>query len=118
MDWQQLLISLTSSVDEELRLRNAYLMTENRILRNQIQGRLRLSDCDRTTLAAIGQQLGKKALEEVATIAQPHPILAWHRKRRVQQLGCSHQRKAPGRPPINQEIEALVMRMAREHRSE
>jgi len=25
MDWKQLLISITSSVDEELRLRNAYL---------------------------------------------------------------------------------------------
>jgi hypothetical protein len=27
MDWQQLLTSITSSVDEELRLRNAYLVT-------------------------------------------------------------------------------------------
>jgi len=40
MDWQQLLTSITSSVDEELRLCNAYLVTGNRILRKQIQGRL------------------------------------------------------------------------------
>ena len=39
MDWKQLLISIRSSVDEELRLRNTYLVTENRVLRQQIQGR-------------------------------------------------------------------------------
>ena len=43
MDWKQLLISITSSVDEELRFRNAYLVTENRILRKQIQGRVQLT---------------------------------------------------------------------------
>ncbi len=31
MDWKQLLASITGSVDEELRLRNAYLAVENRI---------------------------------------------------------------------------------------
>jgi len=50
------------------------------MLRQQIRGRLRLSDSDRKTLAAIGKKLGKYALEEVATIAKPDTILAWHRK--------------------------------------
>src|SRR5215469_9497471 len=36
MDWKQLLGSITTSVDEELRLRNAYLVAENRLLRQQI----------------------------------------------------------------------------------
>ena len=36
MDWKQLLVSITRSVDRELRLRNEYLASENRILRNQI----------------------------------------------------------------------------------
>src|ERR1700704_2958913 len=35
MDWKQLLTTTTRSVDEELRLRNAYLAVENRILRHQ-----------------------------------------------------------------------------------
>src|SRR2546430_17491190 len=38
MDWKKLLGSITESVDEELRLRNAYLVAENRILRQQISG--------------------------------------------------------------------------------
>jgi hypothetical protein len=37
MEWKQLLASITGSVDEELRVRNAYLAAENRILRNQLR---------------------------------------------------------------------------------
>ena len=70
----------TGSVDRELLLRNEYLVTENRILRDQLQGRLRLTDGERRTLAEIGKQLGKRALEEVASIVRPDTILGWHRK--------------------------------------
>ncbi len=55
MDWKQLLASITGSVDEELRLRNAYLAAGNRILRNQIKARrLLLTDAERKTLAEMG----------------------------------------------------------------
>jgi putative transposase len=37
MDWKQLLAYITGSVDQELLLRNGYLVTENRILRQQIR---------------------------------------------------------------------------------
>ena len=79
MNWKQLLASITDSVDEELRLRNAYLTAGNRILHHQITGRVPLANAERTTLAELGQKLGKKALAEVATIAQPDTSLAWHR---------------------------------------
>ncbi len=39
MDWKTMLAYVSGSVDEELLLRNEYLVAENRILRNQIQGR-------------------------------------------------------------------------------
>ena len=81
MDWKQLLASITGSVDEEHRLRNAYLAVENRILRDQMKARrLLLTDAERKTLAEIGHKLGRQALQEIATIAQPDTILAWHRK--------------------------------------
>jgi putative transposase len=66
MDWKQLLAYITGSVAEELLVRNEYLAAENRILRNQITGRLRLSDGERKTLAEIGIKLGKQALEAKA----------------------------------------------------
>ena len=90
MNWKQLLASITGSVDEELRLRNAYLTTENRILRHQIKGRVPRTNAERTTLAELGQKLGKKALAEVATIAQPDTILAWQGLGRVVLLPVAH----------------------------
>src|SRR5438132_2406954 len=104
MDWNHLLAYITGTVDQELLLRNAYLVTENRILRNQITGRVRLTDGERKALADIGQQLGKQALQEVAKIVKPDTILAWHRKFVAQKCDGSKHRKAPGRPTIDQEV--------------
>ena len=59
---------MTGTVDQGLLLRNEYLATENRVLRSQLKGRLRLSDSVRKALAGIGQKLGKHALEDVAHI--------------------------------------------------
>src|SRR2546428_10055505 len=115
MDWKHLLAYITGTVDQELLLRNEYLVTENRILRHQITGRVQLTDGERTMLAEIGQKLGKKALEAVANIVKPDTILAWHRKLGAQKCDGSTQRKAPGRPTTDQELEALVVRMAREN---
>jgi hypothetical protein len=118
MDWKQLLASITGSVDEELRLRNAYLAAENRILRNQIKARrLLLTDAERKTLAEMGHKLGRQALQEIAMIAQPDTILAWHRKFMDQHEVSSLQRQSVGRPRIAKELEDLVVRMARENRS-
>ena len=117
MDWKQLLVSITSSVDEELRLRNAYLVAENRILRNQITGRVHLTDAERQTLAELGQQLGKKALADVATIAQPDTILAWYRSLVAQPCHHVQPRQFVGRPRLDKALEDLVVRMARENRS-
>lgn len=57
-----------------------HLITGNRVLHAQIKGRLRLIDGERKTLAEIGKKLGKKVLEEVASIVKPETILAWHRR--------------------------------------
>jgi transposase InsO family protein len=117
MDWKQLLAYITGTVDQELLLRNEYLVTENRILRDQLKGRVRLSDGERKALAEIGQKLGKKALAEVAKIVKPDTILAWHRTLVAQKFDGSQQRKPPGRPTIDPELEALVVRMAQENRA-
>jgi len=117
MDWKKLLGSITASVDEEIRLRNAYLVAENRILRQQIIGRVPLTDGDRRTLAALGQQLGRQALEEIATVAKADTILAWHHKFVRRTIDTSAPHKSVGRPHIDQEIEDLAVQMARENYS-
>lgn len=115
MDWKTLLAYITGTVDQELLLRNEYLVTENRILRNQLKGRIQLSDGERKTLAVIGQKLGKQALEEVARIVKPDTILGWHRKLVAQKFDGSKQRQTLGRPRIDKELEALVVRLAKEN---
>jgi putative transposase len=80
MGWKNLLESISEPVNDHLRLRNAYLMAENRILRHRIDGRVQLTDGDRKELAEMGAKLGKKALETIATITKPETILAWNRR--------------------------------------
>jgi putative transposase len=117
MDWKTLLAYITGTVDQELLLRNEYLVTENQILRSQIKGRIRLRDDERKTLAEIGHKLGKRALQDVATLVKPDTILGWHRKFVAQKFDGSQQRKAPGRPMIDREVEDLVVHLAQENRS-
>src|SRR5215471_9674361 len=117
MDWKTLLAYITGTVDQELLVRNEYLVTENRILRHQLKGRLRLSDGERTALAEIGYRLGKQALQDVATIVKPDTILGWHRTLVAPKCDGFTQRQSPGRPKIDPELEALVMRLAQENRS-
>src|SRR5215510_4900962 len=117
MDWKTLLAYISGSVDEELLLRNEYLAAENRILRDQLKGRVQLTDAERQTLAEIGKKLGKKALEEVAQIVKPDTILAWQRKLAADKCDGSSQRKSPGRPRVDKALEDLVVQMAKENRS-
>ena len=80
MDWARILAFVTGMVDQELLARNEYLAAENRILKAQLNGGLKLSDAERATLGEIGHRLGRKVLGEVANVAQPDTILAWYRK--------------------------------------
>jgi hypothetical protein len=54
MDWARILAFVTGMVDQELLARNEYLAAENRILKAQLKGRLKLSDAERATLGEIG----------------------------------------------------------------
>ena len=117
MEWKTVLAYITGTVDQELLLRNEYLVAENRILRNQITGRVRLTDGERTTLAALGKRLGKKALAEVMSVVKPETLLAWHRKLIARKFDGSTYRRYPGRPRIDPAIEKLIIQFAQENRA-
>jgi putative transposase len=113
--WVRLLAYVTGSVNQELLLQNEYLAAENRILRAKLPSTLRLSNPERATLAEIGKRLGRKVLGQVACIAKPDTILAWYRKLVAQKFDGSKHRKYPGRPRVAADVEALVVRMAKEN---
>jgi hypothetical protein len=116
MDWARILAYVTGTMDQELLARNEYLAPENRILKAQLIGRLKLSDAERGVLGEIGHRLGGKVLADVATIARPDTILGWYRKLVARKFDGSKARRGPGRPRIKPEVEHLIIRMASENR--
>src|SRR5712664_1348782 len=116
MDWARILAFVTGMVDKELLARIEYLAAENRILKAQLKGRLKLSDAARATLGEIGHRLGCKVLGEVANVARPDTILAWYRKLVARKFDGSKAPRGPDRPRIKREVEQLIVRMAEENR--
>src|SRR4029434_7570058 len=98
MNWKNLLASVSESVNDHLRLRNTYLVAENRILRNQIAGRVQLTDSERQELAELGTQLCTKIPTENCAVAKAETILAWPRTYAAQRVDTSESLKSVGRP--------------------
>jgi transposase InsO family protein len=88
-----------------------YLVEENRVLKEQLGGRrLQLTDDQRRRLAAKGKALGRKVLDEVATIVTPDTIMRWHR--RLIAAKWTYTTKRIGRPGIMKAIRKLIVQMA------
>jgi putative transposase len=117
MNWKRMLAYVTDSVDQELLLRNQYLVTENRVLRNQIKGRVVLSDPERLGLATIAKQLSRKALAEVAQIVRPETLLAWHRRLIAEKFDDFKNRSAVEPRSTTAEVHELVLRFAQDNRA-
>jgi len=74
-----------------------YLREENCVLREQLAGkRIRYTDDQRRRLAEKAKTLGRKALEEIATLVRPETLLAWHRKLIAQKYDGSREPDARG----------------------
>ena len=92
-----------------------YLLEENRLLREQLEGRrLRLTDDQRRRLAVKGKVLGRRVLGEVAGIVTPDTILRWYRRLVARKYDGSR-RRDPGRPRTKSDLAGLVLRMAKEN---
>ncbi len=90
----------------------AYLVEENRVLKERVRGRaLRLNDDQRRRLAAKAKLLGRKALNAVATIVTPDTLMRWH-KRLIAAKWTYAAKKRVGRPGLMKRIKALIVRMA------
>jgi len=115
--WVRLLAFVTVLVNQRLLFQCEYLAAENRILRAHLPTKIRLSDSERRTLAEIGKRLGRNLLADVACVAKPETILGWYRRLIARKFDGSKHRSYPGRPRIQPEIEALIVRVAQENGS-
>ena len=111
-----LVIALAGWLNRQQQAVIDYLIEENRVLKDQLEGqRLRFTDEQRIRLAVKAKVLGRRSLDELETLVTPDTLLAWHRKLIAQKW--TYARKGPGRPRVAQEITDLVLRMARENSS-
>ena len=114
--WQLLVITLAGWINRRQQQVIDYLVEENRILKGQLRGRrVRLTGDERRRLAVKGKAIGRRALDEVASIVTPDTILGWYRKLVARKWDFSKRRRKVGRPRVDVEIPKLVVRMAREN---
>jgi transposase InsO family protein len=113
---QILLFTISGWVNRRQQDMIAYLVEENRVLKEQSKGRkLRLTDDQRRRLAAKAKRLGRQSLNRVATIVTPDTLMRWHR--RLIALKWTYEAKRVGRPGLMKAIAGLVVRMAQENSS-
>ena len=116
--WQLLLLILAGWINRHQQEVLEYLRIENQVLKEKLgKKRILLTDDQRRRLAVKGKVLGRKALQEIATIVTPDTILRWHRQLVAQRWDYSDRRQKLGRPPISKETIELLLRMARENPS-
>ena len=76
-----LVIALASWLNRQQQMVIDYLIEENRVLKEQVEGqRLRFTDEQRMRLAMKAKGLGRRLLDELETLVTPDTLLAWHRK--------------------------------------
>ncbi len=113
---QVLLLTVSGVVNRHQANVIAYLVEENRVLKEQFSEKVpRLNDDQRRRLAAKAKLLGRRALDQVATIVTPDTLMRWHR--RLIALKWTYEAQRVGRPGLMKAIKALIVRFALENSS-
>ena len=85
-----------------------------RVLRRQVK-RPRLEPADRLIMAGLSRLVSREALSGL--LVQPETVLRWHRELVRRKWAAFGSRRGPGRPPLSDEVCALILRMAKENRN-
>src|SRR5215831_8394781 len=111
-----LLVSVAGWINQHQHHVIEYLIEENRILRTQVgKRRMRFNDDQRRRLAVTAKKVGRKVLEQIATVVTPETLLAWHRRLIARKYDGSAYRTL-GRPSTGKDTTTIVLRMAQENR--
>jgi hypothetical protein len=114
--WCLLLAMLSEWVRQEQEKVIEFQKAEIQVLMEKLgKKRILLNDDHRRRLAVKGKVLGRKKLQEIASVAQADTILRWHRELVVQNGYSRPRGNALGRPRTDQAIVDLALRMAAEN---
>ena len=109
----------STDINEQLLRENEFLHAELQIVKAQLSAskkRLRFTDEQRRFLAEKGKAIGKR-LYDLASIVRPETVLRWHRELVAKKFDSSQSPRKVGRPPTSQEIEKLILLMAKDNPS-
>jgi len=92
-----------------------YLQEENRVLLEQLGGKpKRFTDAQRMRLALRAKAVGRHRLGQLCTIVTPDTMLRWFRVLIAKKW--TYARTSPvGRPPVDPELEKLVIKLIQEN---
>ena len=116
------LVAITRQSDREKDLELLLLRQQVRILQRKQTRRLRISAWEKLALAVVAAKFHKLTarahtrLDEVLLLFKPATVLKWHREL-VRRKWTFKRRRRGGRPPIPADLEAVILRLARENPS-
>jgi len=84
------------------------------ILERQLNARVAYRPVDRAILAALSRLLARRRWRSF--LVTPETLLCWHRELSRRKWRRWRSTRGPGRPPINDELVKLIVRIARENR--
>ena len=90
------------------------LRHEVRLLKRQLHGRVRYRPTERAMLAALSRLLPRRRWR--CFLVTPETLLCWHRELSRRKWRRWRSTRGPGRPPINDELVELIVRIAGENR--
>ncbi|HEY2837784.1 MAG TPA: hypothetical protein VGJ26_01455 [Pirellulales bacterium] len=114
---QLLLVRLAGWVNVRQQAKIEFREAENKVLKEKLgKRRLLLNDDQRRLLTAKAHALGRQGLAEITTLFTTDPLLRWHWRLVAAKWDYSDRRQKPvGRPPLDADVEQLVVRLAKEN---
>ena len=112
--WLRLLLDL---VDVRLRVNDPeaellLLRHQLRVVRRQVK-RPQLNTADRVIMAALSRLVDRGAW--AGLLVQPETVLGWHRQLVRRKWAAFGNRRGPGRPGLDPELQKLILEMARDN---
>ena len=104
------LVLLLARSERSKELELLVLRHELSILQRQAP-RPQLTESDRLVLTVLRRVMPRRSWQ--AFLVTPETLLRWHR--RIIARRCTYPHRRPGRPPVDQELRQLILRLAREN---
>ena len=109
--YTSLMLVIARSTQKELARQVSYLKAENQMLRSRLPAKISLTQREKNRLVRFAKNLGS-ALNELATIVHPGTIRRWIRDASAKK---SARRKKIGRPRTPEQIEKLILKLAKDN---